>query len=298
MTYFVASLVIGFFAVFVLVHALLIGGRALPEPHGYQARMRQTTLDSSLILRIIDPWVRLFAAQSPLDKSSKYVDWVKKKLVHAGYPMGFSPQEFIAFCLITAIGGIFVGVYLSGLSGEPQLVLITILALAGFIWPHFWLMESAGQRLVQFDRELPYAIYLVVLSMEAGLTFPLAVRRYVELATQGQSVVREELSLVLAEMDINRTMREALQSMFERMPSEMLRTLVVAVNQAEEMGSPLSGVLRDQVTVIQNRRSQRAEKLASEASVKILAPLMFIFAAVFLVLFNSLIIRAWTEGLF
>ena len=106
--------------------------------------------------------------------------------------------------------------------------------------------------------------------------------------------MREELGQVLDEMDSGKPLRDALLAMVDRLPTEALKSLVMAIVQAQQIGTPLAKVLREQVTVVQTRRTQLAEKLAGQSAVKILGPLMFIFAAVFLVLFNSIIIQAIT----
>ncbi len=103
---------------------------------------------------------------------------------------------------------------------------------------------------------------------------------------------------VLQEVKMGTTRREALINLKDRVPSDYISGLVSSVVQAEQMGTPLTNILRIQAAAIRLKRSQRAEKLAGEAPVKLIMPLLFIVGAVMLTLFGALIIRAIRGELF
>jgi tight adherence protein C len=87
------------------------------------------------------------------------------------------------------------------------------------------------------------------------------------------------------------TRKDALLNLRDRVQSEYLTTVVGAVIQAEAMGTPLSRILQVQAQANRLKRTQRAERVAAEATVKILFPLMMILIAVFLTMFGPLIVR-------
>ena len=65
-----------------------------------------------------------------------------------------------------------------------------------------------------------------------------------------------------------------------------------ALVQADELGVSVGAILRVQSDQIRQRRFERAEKLANEAPVKLLGPLvLFIFPSVFLVLLGPILFR-------
>ena len=69
--------------------------------------------------------------------------------------------------------------------------------------------------------------------------------------------------------------------------------------QADRMGTPLGKVLRVLSTQMRNERTQRAEKLANEAPVKLVLPLVFfIFPTLFLVLFGPIGYQVFFGGSF
>ena len=136
-------------------------------------------------------------------------------------------------------------------------------------------------------RALPYGLDLLTLSVEAGLDFPAALAKVVDKGRSGP--LAEELSVVLKELRLGKTREEALRNLARRVDLPALTSFVQALVHADRMGTPLGKVLRILSTQLRIERSQRAEKLANEAPVKLLLPLvLFIFPTLFLMLFGPL----------
>ena len=82
-----------------------------------------------------------------------------------------------------------------------------------------------------------------------------------------------------------RSRTDALRTLADRMDEAVISSFVAAVIQAEQTGMALGPILRAQAEQRRNERFSRAEKLAMEAPVKLLFPLIaFIFPCTFLVL--------------
>ena len=143
---------------------------------------------------------------------------------------------------------------------------------------------------------LEYALDLIALSMGAGATFTEAVRTVVREQTDAPFHV--ELRTMLAEMDLGTVRSKALVNMADRVPLDTLRSIVGAVVQAEELGTPLGQVLHDQATLLRDQRSVRAENAAAAASVRILLPCMLLVLAVLLTVFSPIILKMLHGGLF
>ena len=74
-------------------------------------------------------------------------------------------------------------------------------------------------------------------------------------------------------------------------------SLMTALIQADEMGVSLGATLRIQSDQVRSRRFIRAEKMANEAPVKILFPLVvFIFPAVFIILLGPIVMQLLRHG--
>jgi tight adherence protein C len=131
--------------------------------------------------------------------------------------------------------------------------------------------------------------------VEAGMDFMTALQRHVE-RTKIDALC-EELIRVIREIQLGKTRRESLRDMSIRVNFIDLRTVVNALVQADELGVSIGSILRIQSDQIRARRFERAEKLANEAPIKMLFPLMTcIFPAVFLILLGPILNRLMEQG--
>jgi len=218
---------------------------------------------------------------------------VRRKLIKAGEPAQLRPEEVMAMqeigFVFGALGGMIIG-------NKMDYLVIGILlgALLGLFYPQMWVGDQIKKRHHLITRALPYNLDLLTLSVEAGLDFTGALGKVVEKGKTGP--LREEFQLVLKQLKMGKTREEALKMMVARVDLPALTTFVTALIQADKMGTSLGKVLRIQSTQLRIERTQKAEKLANQAPVKMLFPLIAcIFPTVFMVLFGP-IIFAFTFG--
>jgi tight adherence protein C len=166
--------------------------------------------------------------------------------------------------------------------------------MAGMGLTIFQLRETAGKRLRLISKRVPYALDLISLAMGAGATFTEAIATVVR--EEGEDPFNEELKVVLAEIELGTTRRQALQNLSERIPIDMLRSIVASVIQAEDLGTPLADVLHSQASLLRLQRSVRAENLAAVASVRIMVPGALILFSVILAVFGPAVVRFIESG--
>jgi len=95
-----------------------------------------------------------------------------------------------------------------------------------------------------------------------------------------------EFGELLRQIRLGRSRAEALRDFADRVDMPEIVSFTSSLIQAEELGAGIGGVLRTQAEQMRNDRSNRAEKKAMEAPVKILFPLIaFIFPTVFIIIF-------------
>ena len=100
------------------------------------------------------------------------------------------------------------------------------------------------------------------------------------------------------EIQVGSSRRDALRNMADRVGQPDLKSVAYALVQADELGVSIGEILRIQSEQMRSRRFDRAEKLAAEAPVKMLGPLMLcIFPAVFVVLLGPVLFQAM-KGVF
>ncbi len=164
-----------------------------------------------------------------------------------------------------------------------------------FVYPTGWLNRELKARHKSIRRSLPFVLDLLTLSVEAGMDFMTALQRNVD--RRRVDALGEELIVVIREIQLGKTRREALRDMSTRVDLPDLRSVVNALVQADELGVSIGSILRIQSDQIRQRRFERAERLANEAPVKMLAPLLlFIFPSVFLVLLGPIITKLMNQG--
>jgi tight adherence protein C len=225
--------------------------------------------------------------------SPSYEARLNKKFVAMGRPE-LRAQDFRARQVIWLVFFGLFGMMLISALGRP-LPLAALFAGFGFFFPHIWLRDQVQKRQRAIARALPYHIDLLTLSVEAGLDFQAALGTVVEKGKPGPLI--EEFGLVLSEMKLGTTREEALRNLADRIQIGEISAFVSNLIQATKMGTSLGKVLRIQATQMRIARTQRAEKAANEAPVKMLMPLIFcIFPTVFAVLFGPIIYRVMYGG--
>jgi tight adherence protein C len=211
----------------------------------------------------------------------------RRDLIRAGEPKGYKPEDIMAMQEIGFVIGLLFGLLLLNALGQ-NLLWAFVVGLLGLLYPLVWLRDQVKKRHHLITRALPYNLDLLTLSVEAGLDFTAALAKVVEKGKPGP--LREELQLVLKQLKMGKTREEALKSMIARVDLTSLNVFVTALIQADKMGTSLGKVLRIQSTQLRIDRTQRAEKLAGEAPVKMLFPLVAcIFPTVFMVLFGPIV---------
>ncbi len=174
---------------------------------------------------------------------------------------------------------------------DNLVLLIGMGALWFYVYPLMWLRGTVKRRHFAIMRALPFVLDLLTLSVEAGMDFMSALQRNCE--RRNLDPLNEELIRMTHEIQAGTPRRTALKNMSARVRQPDLGGVVHALVQADELGVPIGSILRIQSDQLRSRRFDRAEKLAHEAPVKMLGPLMLcIFPAVFVILLAPLLMQA------
>ncbi len=214
---------------------------------------------------------------------------MRKNLIKAGDPLGYKPEDIMALQEVGFVFGLIFGLIVFNFLGF-NLAWSLVMALFGMYYPAIWVGDQVKKRHLLISRALPYNLDLLTLSVEAGLDFTAALAKVVEKGKSGP--LKEEMAMVLKQLKMGKTREEALKAMIVRVDLPPLTTFVTALIQADKMGTSLGKVLRIQSTQMRIDRTQRAEKLAGEAPVKMLFPLIAcIFPTVFMVLFGPIVFQ-------
>ncbi len=229
------------------------------------------------------------------------------KLRQAGLEYQLGPSQFLAgrlMCALMVVAIVFWGLgSFDTMDGEPSrfgaqiyAVAAAIGALCGYCYPNIWLRDRLTERRRQLLRALPFYLDVITLCVEAGLNMQGAMNQAVAKGPKG--VLRDEIQRVLRDIRAGKGRADSLRAMSERLNEAPVTCFTTAVIQAESMGMNLGPILRAQADQRRSERFLRAEKLAMEAPVKMLFPLIvFIFPCTFIVLFFPIVMKFMHAGL-
>ena len=212
------------------------------------------------------------------------IEGVSTRLLAAGLGRKISPTTFLAFKSALALGGLVLGGLFGGAAAGPGGVLFASIALAGigFIAPDFVVSGKARSRKDRIRAELPDALDLMAVSVEAGMGFDGAISKLTE---HMHGPLADEFALTLGEIRIGESRQDALKKLSDRTSTPELSSFVRSIIQADQLGISLGRILRVQATDSRLKRQAAAEEKAMKAPIKMLFPtVLFIFPAMFLVI--------------
>lgn len=188
-----------------------------------------------------------------------------------------SPEEFMTVKILGIVLVLFVTF---PAVGADTLMFWVLMGFAGgYMLPEFWLQGRIKRIKNVIVRELPDAIDLLGLCVNAGLDFMLSLKWVVEKSPR--SVMVEELNTVLQEINVGKTRREAIKDLARRYDLPDLSTFARTLVQADKMGTSVTDALNILSEDMRLARYRRGEELALKAPMKMLIPLLlFIFPVV------------------
>jgi tight adherence protein C len=154
--------------------------------------------------------------------------------------------------------------------------------ILGFLAPDFYLNSRASGRGNAILNQLPDALDLLTISVEAGLGFDAAI---VKVTEKMKGPLTEEFKRAAAEQRVGKARQEALRGISERVDVKELQSFISAIIQADQLGVSMSKVLRIQSEQMRTDRRQRAEEKAARAPILIMLPTVgCIFPSLFIVI--------------
>jgi tight adherence protein C len=232
--------------------------------------------------RVLAPASQRLAA-IPLKLSPRTnLETIQTRIVTAGLTQRLTVSAFLAFKGGAVVGGALLGLLLATALGSGGALLLTpVLAAIGFIAPDWVLTMKIRSRREAVRSELPNALDLLAVSVEAGLGFDGALSKLTE---HMDGPLIDEFALTLSEIRVGETRSVALRKLAERVDATELSNFVRAVIQADQLGISLGRILRVQAADSRLRRQAAAEEKAMKAPIKMMFPtVIFIFPAMFIV---------------
>ena len=274
-----------------LVFASMMMGQAL-DP--VQARLQQIAvrprtleeleLQRPLSERTLKPMIQGIAGLIGRFYPQNTVKGISLKLKRAG--MESTSTEFFLGVkgFAAVVGAIAVSSIVNLITADLTMTLFGLFGgiFLGFMAPDFYLTNKAGSRANGVLNQLPDALDLLTISVEAGLGFDAAI---VKVTEKMKGPLTDEFKRAAGEQRIGKSRQEALRGISERVEVKELQNFISAIIQADQLGVSMSKVLRIQSEQLRMERRQRAEEKAARAPILIMLPTVgCIFPSLFIVI--------------
>jgi tight adherence protein C len=257
-------------------------------------------LDKNIWDRIVLPALKRFRVKLKQSGQKKTKTRISKRqtqtrldddLRKAGITL--SSSEFTVLRIVITIVVVLAGILVA--TRATRDTAIQFLILLGFVSiavaaPTFILRGMVKSRTLLMQNQMPNVMDVLSVSIEAGLGFDAALYKVLE---RFDGPLIDELGLVYREIQMGVPRRDALRALAKRSNLPEIQTFATAVIQAEQYGTPIKNVLRQQAIQLRVARKQNAQEKGMKAPVRILIPmLIFIFPVIFIILLGPTIITA------
>ena len=230
------------------------------EELGVGTRERQSLAD--ILERRLGPAGEPLVRRIQLDNPARR-EKLRQRIDAAGRPGGLTVERYArrkgAFLVLG------VGLAIFALVSGSWLSALALLFLGTFAFDA-WLHGAARRRQEAIERGLPDFLDILAVCVIAGIAFRPALGRVAE-ASVGP--LREEMQLVLRQIGLGAQRREAFDALRQRNTSVGVGTFVTAVQQAEELGVPLTDALVDLARDMRQSAFQRARQRAQKATPRV-----------------------------
>jgi tight adherence protein C len=222
----------------------------------------------------------------------------REKLVQAGY-RGHAPYvAYLFFRMVMPIVSLVVTafyVFVVLELDQPITIKLGICLLATYIGmqlPWLYLHNKIQKRQMSIRRAFPDALDLLLICVESGMSIEAAFKKVASEVGSQSIPLAEELTLTTAELSYLPDRRQAYENLAKRTDLDGVKSVCVALQQAERYGTPLGNTLRVLAQENRDMRMAEAEKKAAALPPKLTVPMILFFLPVlFIVILGPAAIR-------
>ncbi len=219
------------------------------------------------------------------------IEMIRQKLERAGQadtdPVAFFGQR-VFLTIILGGGSFFFFFIYAGWPTTRAIAAVVAGTALGFYMPMMQLSSQISRRQQGIQRDLPDALDLLTICVEAGLGFDTAMGKVYE---KWDNDLSNSFGRILQEIQLGKLRREALRDMANRLDVPDFTTFAAAIIQADQLGVSIAKILRVQSDQMRIKRRQRAQEKAQQAPVKMMIPMVFlIFPSIWIVLMGPAVL--------
>jgi len=268
---------------------------------GEQVNLEKLEMTLPFSERVIYPIARKLGEFTMRFTPQNWLNNTTRKLELAGRSAKMDATVFITIEFIVAgvvgLGSFLLMRFLGNNLPTGRIFLLTVtLTVLGFFLPQYQLSRSITKRQKEIRKEMPDALDLLTICVEAGLSFDGAMAK---VADKWNNEMSRAFARVLQEIQLGKLRRDALRDMQENIGISEMTSFVAALIQSEQLGVSMAKVLRVQADQMRVRRRQLAEEEAHKAPIKMLIPMAFImFPSILIILLAPAALQIMQSGIF
>ncbi|MFE1801441.1 MULTISPECIES: DUF5936 domain-containing protein [unclassified Streptomyces] len=218
------------------------------------------------------------------------VDAKRRRIDMAGNPGGLTLNRYAARRAVYGVFGVLLFlIFLS--NGRP---LFAVMALAfGLLAADVLIWQAVRDRKEVIDRTLPDFLDVLAVVVSAGLGFRQALER---VADHYEGPWADELRITLRQMDMGVSRRQAFDELRRRNSSEQVAQFVSALQQGEELGSPIADTLIQLATDMRRTDAQNSRRRAAKTIPKAtMVTLVFMLPATMILIATGMFLGSGTN---
>ena len=153
-------------------------------------------------------------------------------------------------------------------------------AYLGMQAPMLFLKNAISKRQLSIKRAFPDALDLLLICVESGMSIEVAFRKVADEIGSQSVALAEEFTLTTAELSYLQDRKVAYENLAKRTGLEGVKSVCLALQQAERYGTPLGQSLRVMAQENRDMRMTEAEKKAAALPPKLTVPMILFFLPV------------------
>ena len=231
-----------------------------------------------------------------LPKNIKESSKIQAQLIQAGFRSGSALFVFFAckllfFILFPAVV-FFAAPFFPELKTQTVIYAAVIAGAVGVFGPNYYLSKRIAKRQELVAKGFADMLDLLVVCVEAGLSFDVAIKRVAEEMKASHPVLSEELAIVNGEIRAGIERTTVLKNLADRTGLEEIRGFTAIISQSIRFGTSMAETLRVYSEDFRDKRVQAAEEQAAKVGTKLIFPLVFcFFPSFFIVALGPLLLK-------
>ncbi|MCX4660393.1 type II secretion system F family protein [Streptomyces sp. SID4919] len=286
-----------------LLLALLMGAAVFGVLFGVRMYRSEAKLPGDLALALEVGATRVSTAESAVDRlgmrfaptvlrlmGRRRVDAKRRRIDMAGNPGGLTIDRYAARRAVYGVFGVVLGlVFLN--NGQTLFAALTL--AFGLFAADVLIWQAVRERRAVIDRTLPDFLDVLAVVVSAGLGFRQALDRVAE---RYEGPWADELRITLRQMDMGVSRRQAFDELRRRNESEQVAQFVSALQQGEELGSPIAETLIQIAGDMRRTDAQNARRRAAKTIPKAtVVTLVFMLPATMILIATGMFLGSGTD---